>query len=72
MMFFDDETLFASESINVGDYFAHIDYSGSLKPNLTTLTDLTWAHKTSDTYSNVEKVSTQRVGDFDLENIYQK
>ena len=58
--------------MNVGDYLARINYSGSLKPNLKILTDLTWAHKTSVPYSNAEYVSTQGVVDFDLENIYQK
>ena len=58
--------------MNVGDYLARINYSGSLKPNLETLTDLTWAHKTSVPYSNAEYVSTQGVVDFGVENIYQK
>ena len=58
--------------MNVKDYLARINYSGSLKPDLKTLTDLTWAHKTSIPFTNVEYLNNQGVVDFDLNKIYQK
>jgi len=56
--------------MNVKDYLARINYTGSLEPNLKTLTALTWAHKNSILFTNIEYVSKGGV-EFDLEKIYQ-
>ena len=47
--------------MNVKDYLARINYSGSLKPDLKTLNDLTWAYKTSIPFTNVEYINNQGV-----------
>jgi len=58
--------------MDVANYLARINYNGSLKPDLKTLTDLTWAHKTAVPFTNLEFMSNNGKVDFDLNKIYQK
>jgi len=58
--------------MNVKDYIARINYTGSLEPNLKTLTALTWAHKTSVPFTNLEYVLKKGEVDFSLDKIYER
>ena len=55
---------------SVAKYLALINYKGSLKPNLQTLSKLTWAHKTAVPYSNLNFVNGQKI-DFNLNRAFK-
>jgi len=60
-----------THEMNIEVYLDRINYRGSLIPNLNTLRNLVWSHKTTVPYSTIEYVNHDAIK-LDVKEMYEK